>query len=135
MIEEVDYLKKTIKRLLFILDRIRYSILEIDNTKKLFKTLYSTIENAFVSIQMMHEKIVFLTSNHNKKSVYWIEGDFKNKNTVKEKLILSIHTSLVDVSNEMYNVFFKKTRNVLLTSATLQVNNSFDYFKERLGIN
>ena len=35
----------------------------------------------------------------------------------------------------MYNVFFKKTRNVLLTSATLQVNNSFDYFKERLGIN
>ncbi len=135
MMEEVDYLIKTIKRLLFILDRIRYSILEIDNTKKFFKTLYSTIENACVSIKMMHEKIVFLTSNHNKKSVYWIEGDFKNKNTIKEKLILSIHSSLVDVSDEMYNVFFKKTRNVLLTSATLQVNNSFDYFKERLGIN
>ena len=77
MMEEVDYLKKTIKRLLFILDRIRYSVLEIDNTKKIFKTLHSTIENACVSIQMMQEKIVFLTSNHNKKSVYWIEGDFK----------------------------------------------------------
>ena len=83
----------------------------------------------------MYEKVVFLTSNHNKRSVYWIEGDFKNKNTMKEKLILSIHASLVDVSDEMYNVFFKKTRNVLLTSATLQVNNSFDYFKDRLGIN
>ena len=81
---------------------------------------------------MMHEKIVFLTSNHNKKSVYWIEGDFKNKNTIKEKLILSIHASLVDVSDEMYNVFFKKTRNVLLTSATLQVNNSLITLKKDL---
>ena len=57
-----------------------------------------------------------------------MEGDFKNKGTSKEKLQISLHASLVDVSNTLQTSFFNQIENCILTSATLKVENSFNYF-------
>ena len=63
-----------------------------------------------------------------------MEGDFKNKGTSKEKLQISLHASLVDVSNTLQTSFFNQIENCILTSATLKVENSFNYFLGRVGL-
>ena len=63
-----------------------------------------------------------------------MEGEYRNVNTSKERLVLSLHASLVDVAETLSGKFFKRFDHSFLTSATLKVNNSFDYFLRRIGL-
>jgi Rad3-related DNA helicase len=49
-------------------------------------------------------------------------------------LFVSLYASLVDASINMSDKFFNRFDNVILTSATLKVNNSFKYFLKRVGL-
>ena len=75
-----------------------------------------------------------LTENQDNDWVYWMEGEYRSPNTSKEKLIISLHASLVDVAETLKEQFFKRFDYCLLTSATLKVNNSFSYFVRRIGL-
>ena len=44
-----------------------------------------------------------------------------------------MHSSLIDVS-ETINSSFKRLDNCVLTSATLKIQDSFDYFMKRIGL-
>ena len=61
-------------------------------------------------------------------------GEYKSKGNVNESLQLSLHSSLVDVSDTLYTSFFDRLENCILTSATLKIQNSFDYFMGRIGL-
>ena len=45
-----------------------------------------------------------------------------------------MHSSLVDVSETINSAFFQRVDHCILTSATLKIQDSFDYFLKRLGI-
>jgi ATP-dependent DNA helicase DinG len=62
-------------------------------------------------------------------SVYWIEGShyFKSKS-------IQLNCVPIDVSGKLKEAFFDKKDSVILTSATLSVNRSFDYTAEQLGL-
>lgn len=62
--------------------------------------------------------------------VYWIEGD---KRALPNSI--SIQAQPVSVQLELNEKLFKKMNSVVLTSATLTIDQSFHYFKEGIGLN
>ena len=70
----------------------------------------------------------FLSQKHD-RHVYWIE---KEQKSMKSKYMFC--ASPIDVAPYLKDVLFNKAMPVVLTSATLSVNNSFAFFKERLGV-
>ncbi|PKM47462.1 MAG: DNA polymerase III subunit epsilon [Firmicutes bacterium HGW-Firmicutes-8] len=60
--------------------------------------------------------------------VYWIEIDKGPKQDVK------IRCAPVSVSELLYENLFKTKKSILLTSATLSVDGSFDHFTDRVGL-
>ncbi|MFX4302464.1 helicase C-terminal domain-containing protein [Alicyclobacillus tolerans] len=61
--------------------------------------------------------------------VCWLE-----KNGTREKPLLSLHFAPLDVSDILCRELFQKKDSIVLTSATLTVNQSFDYAKRQLGL-
>lgn len=60
--------------------------------------------------------------------VYWVELYSRKPNSN-----VSLCCSPVDISDFFRRYLFKKNNSCLLTSATLSISKSFDYFKNRLG--
>ena len=78
--------------------------------------------------------LIKITENQDHEWVYWMEGEYRNPNTNKERLIISLHASLVDVSETLNTKFYDRFDHCVMTSATLKINNSFDYFLKRMGL-
>ncbi len=77
----------------------------------------------------------FLTSNHDRECVYWQEGIFRSNSSRKNNAPeISIHASPIDAGVMLSEYLFPKIKSIILTSATLQVEHSFDYFLNRSGI-
>ncbi|MFH1958469.1 MAG: ATP-dependent DNA helicase [bacterium] len=64
-----------------------------------------------------------------KDYVYWIDITPGTRN-----LTVSVHAVPVEVAGVLRKELYEKTRPVILTSATLSVDRSFGYIKERLGL-
>jgi len=62
-------------------------------------------------------------------NVYWMEanGHFRSKS-------LQMYAVPVDVSKQLKEVFFDKKKSIILTSATLSIEKSFQYMIENLGL-
>ena len=66
--------------------------------------------------------------DEDKNFVYWVE-----LSSQKEDANISLCVSPVDISEYFRDNIFKEDNTCILTSATLTVSSSFDYFKRRLG--
>ena len=130
----LDQLKKSFEIIFSVLDKIKKMVLESDPKRTDYPVLHSILERGLESSSGLLNTIIHLTENQNLEWVYWMEGDFKNKGTSKEKLQISLHASLVDVSSTLQTSFFNQIENCILTSATLKVENSFNYFLGRVGL-
>ncbi|MCF8010058.1 MAG: DEAD/DEAH box helicase family protein [Clostridiales bacterium] len=69
----------------------------------------------------------FIVSASNEDYVYWIDINTVNSD-------FTILASPIQIDRLLYENLFQKKRCVVLTSATLTSNNSFEYFTERTGI-
>ena len=130
----LDQLKKSFGAIFSIVDKLKKMVLELDPKKTDYAVLHSILERGLETSSSLLNTIVHLTENQNSEWVYWMEGDYRNKGTANEKLQISLHASLVDVSDTLHTSFFNKLENCILTSATLKVQNSFDYFLGRIGL-
>lgn len=72
-------------------------------------------------------KAIFIDSSH--QFVRWIETDLRAMQNST-----SIHARPVHVSAYLAERFFSKKKSVIVTSATLSVNNSFQFIKKELGM-
>lgn len=77
----------------------------------------------------MLECISLMLDGTNKAYCYYVRIS-NNKNKHNEEL----NVSLVDVGNELSDRFFAEENSVILTSATIAVGESFDYFSHRMGL-
>ena len=66
--------------------------------------------------------------NSGNEFVYWVE-----LSSQKPESNVSICSSPVDISEYFRDNIFRPGNSTVLTSATLTINNSFEYFKKRLG--
>lgn len=89
---------------------------ELEALRDRLEGLLNTL-NAFLSLQK---------SNH----VFWAEIKRKEEND-----FINLNITPLDVSNLMYESFFSIVETIVLTSATLSINNRFDFIKNQLGIN
>lgn len=117
-----------------------------------FYTIIQNILNEYVSLDIEVKKLKTMTESIESDEKNKFEGLY-NKLTKSmqclEKMIekednnilwisqnnyddLSLNLTQIDISKELKNVFSDK--NVVLTSATMRVNNSFDYFVSRIGL-
>ena len=83
----------------------------------------------FVSLHqdyvLMNEDLQFICRGEFKEYVYWM--DYQGYN-------LSLNATPVDVAPLFKEKLFTKCSRVILTSATLTSNNSFQYIRERIGL-
>ena len=131
---EIHGMKKSLEHVFSILEKIRKSVLEMDPSRTDYSVLHSALDRGLETTSGLMNSLIRLTENQDNDWVYWMEGEYRSPNTSKEKLIVSLHASLVDVAETLKEQFFKRLDNCLLTSATLKVNNSFNYFVRRIGL-
>lgn len=77
---------------------------------------------------MVEHLAAFLKCNA-KEHAYWVEVSYSRRNQ-----IISLNRAPVDVSEALRKELFEKHCPVILTSATLAVDNSFEMIKSRLGL-
>lgn len=71
----------------------------------------------------------FILEQEKEDYVYWIEVSARRRG-----IRYSLFASPVEIAEELDKQLFSKIKPIILTSATLAVNNSFDFTKARLGI-
>lgn len=132
--QELKDLKSKIQKVFRVIDKLKKATLEVDPTREKYRLLHKTLEREHEIITMIFENIMLLTENQDPDWVYWLEGDFKRIGSKKQDLEVSLHASLIDVGKKLNQTLFQKIDHCLLTSATLKVNDSFDYFLLRNGL-
>ena len=131
---ELETLKKHIQSLLISFNKLRKLTLDIDSDRTKYSYLHNILGNGLENINGLFESIDVLTDNQDPEWVYWQEGVYKSKGGDKDQLKLSLHASKVDISEVLRDRLYNKNSNIILTSATMRVDDSFDYFLNRNGL-
>jgi ATP-dependent DNA helicase DinG len=84
------------------------------------------IEAVVRRIRQLRFDLEFIIAGDDKRYVYWMERRGRG---------LFLRASAIDVSNLLQDKLFEKKDTVILTSATLASGHSFEFIKQRLGIN
>ena len=131
---EIKEMKLALEQVLSAVTRIQKIVLEMDNKRTEYPILHSALDRGLDTVSGLIDSLVTLTENQDPEWVYWIEGEYRRKLNGNDSLILSLHASMIDVSDALRKSFFDKINSCILTSATLKVQNSFDYFLRRVGL-
>ena len=131
---EISSIKKGLEDIFSLFERLRKVILEIDRDRETYPALHAVVERGMETSTTLLGALIKITENQDHEWVYWMEGEYRNPNTNKERLIISLHASLVDVSETLNTKFYDRFDHCVMTSATLKINNSFDYFLKRMGL-
>lgn len=92
-------------------------------------SLITDINGLFKDLASHRENLKFFMTLNDEGIVYWMEanGNFRSKS-------LQMYAVPVDVSGQLKELFFDKKQSVILTSATLSVDKSFQYMIDNLGL-
>ncbi|MDC3413025.1 ATP-dependent DNA helicase DinG [Terrihalobacillus insolitus] len=126
-------IKEMTARLTFyVRDVIHYLYQFYEKAKQINADLEDEFEELQTHIDRLQEVIDHLEElflSYNEDDVKWIEIDAHGaKNAVY------IYKEPIHVSDRLAEALFQKKESIILTSATLTVNGSFAYIKERLGL-
>ncbi len=131
---EIKEMKSALEQVLSAVTRIQKIVLEMDNKRTEYPILHSALDRGLDTVSGLIDSLVTLTENQDPEWVYWIEGEYRRRSNGNDTLILSLHASMIDVSDALRKSFFDKINSCILTSATLKIQNSFDYFLRRVGL-
>lgn len=93
------------------------------------ESLITDISGLFKDLANERETLRFFMKLEDENTVYWLEanGNYRNRS-------LQIFAVPIDVSAQLKAYFFDKKKSVVMTSATLTVDKSFQYVIEQLGL-
>lgn len=93
-------------------------------------SLVTDIGGLFKDLASIREQVRFFMGLNDDNVVYWLEanGNYRNKS-------LQLYAVPVDVSSQLKELFFDKKKSIVLTSATLSVDKSFQFMIDNLGLN
>lgn len=94
------------------------------------KGIFVDIEGRFVKFEEAKQSLTHLLRNHQENNVYWIEVDAKSARNAA-----FVYSQPIEISDRLAKEFFNQLNSAILTSATLSVNDSFSFLKNRLGLN
>ena len=111
---------------------IKDLLIDIDKNKE-FIELFQVFERGADLTADILSLIQLLLIDHQSNTVYWFDGVFKPTND-SDELIITIHSSPIDLTEDLPKYLFNQLTHCIMTSATLKINNSFDYFLKRVGL-
>ncbi|MDQ0192948.1 ATP-dependent DNA helicase DinG [Paenibacillus wynnii] len=88
------------------------------------------IGGLFKDLAAIRDNVRFFMGLNDENVVYWLEanGNYRSKS-------LQLYAVPVDVSSQLKELFFDKKKSIVLTSATLSVDKSFQFMIDNLGLN
>lgn len=92
-------------------------------------SLVTDIGGLFKDLASIREQVRFFMNLNDENNVYWMEGssNYRGKS-------LQLYAVPVDVSAQLKELFFDKKKSIVLTSATLSVDKSFQFMIDNLGL-
>jgi ATP-dependent DNA helicase DinG len=78
------------------------------------------------------DDLLFIIEGRAGEFAYWVEMGKSTKDHLRQ---IALMAAPVNVGSLLYEKFFQTKKSAVLTSATLTVNGTFDYFMERTGLN
>ncbi|MEF2964314.1 ATP-dependent DNA helicase DinG [Paenibacillus sp. M1] len=94
-----------------------------------FDSLVTDISGLFKDLAGERDALRFFMKMDDANTVYWLEGN----GTYRSKS-LQLFAVPIDVSTQLKGFFFDKKKSVVMTSATLSVDKSFQYMIDQLGL-
>ena len=91
-----------------------------------FDDLLSSVQTAARHLEAVHQQLSAFTENPDPNMIYWIELQ-------QDREVLAVHAAPLNVGPLLEEYIWEPKRVVVLTSATLRTNASFDYIRDRLS--
>ena len=122
------------QRLLICFNNLRNFVSKVDAKKTKYLYLHSILDKGLENINALNDSINLLTTAQDNEWVYWKEGYYNSRKDIDNQLQVSLHASKIDISEILRNRLYNKNSNFILTSATIKVEESFNYFLQRNGL-
>ena len=122
-IEALDKLPKGLSLLITKVDSM------VKDKPEIFDKIKSNLKNMISDILEMKMALEILTQSNDPDIIFWYEMDKKGSERSVE-----LSCTPLNISEKLYDSIYDKLNSVILTSATLKIFNSFDYFKDRVGV-
>ncbi len=91
-------------------------------------------EHSIEVIEKLQTEVALLTHDQQNGWVYWQQGQYRQGRGGEQDLHISVNGAPIDIAEDLARTFFESIKQCVLTSATLQVEESFDYFLQRSGL-
>ena len=134
LIKELSSFLDHSQRLLVCFTNLRNFVSKVDAKKTKYLYLHSVLDKGLENINALNDSINLLTTAQNNEWVYWKEGYYNSRKDIDSQLQVSLHASKIDISEILRNRLYNKNSNFILTSATIKVEESFNYFLQRNGL-
>ena len=129
-LNEINVLMSDINALITKLNKMSSELRSCSGTNEDFSEIMVQIDSFIESLNTILTLLNLLTQDQDPNWVYWQEGVFRNNGEFE----LIIYGSPIDISKDLVDTFFSHVDHCILTSATLRVDESFDYFFSRTGL-
>jgi len=96
---------------------------------EVFDKTKAELKNLLMEITEFNFGLQILTDANDSDMIFWFEMDKKGN----EKSV-ELSCTPLNISEKLYDSIYKNLNSIVLTSATLKISNSFDYFKNRIGV-
>jgi len=91
-------------------------------------------EHSIEVIEKLQTEVALLTHDQQNGWVYWQQGQYRQGRGGEKVLHISVNGAPIDIAEDLARTFFDSIKQCVLTSATLRVEESFDYFLQRSGL-
>lgn len=125
---EENLMKEEMDNLLKNLRALRPNCRNEEQENELNEFILRFSEMNYILDDFLNQKKNDRGSERTSEFVYWVE-----LSSQKPDSNVSICSSPVDISDYFRDNIFRPNNSTILTSATLTINNNFEYFKKRLG--
>mgnify|MGYP003319518368 CR=1 FL=1 len=129
--QKINILMNDINILIIKLKKISSELQNFRKNSEEFSEIMVRIDSFIESLNTILTLLELLTKEQDSNWVYWQEGIFRNNGEFE----LIIYGSPIDISKSLVESFFSHIDHCILTSATIRVDESFDYFFSRTGLN
>lgn len=106
----------------------------MDPNREEFNEMIQLFEHSMDAIISLHTEMALLTHDQQNGWVYWQLGQYRQGRGGVKELHIGINGAPIDIAEDLSKKFFSTMKQCVLTSATLRVEESFEYFLNRTGL-
>ncbi|MFC1562756.1 helicase C-terminal domain-containing protein [candidate division KSB1 bacterium] len=130
IIPEISEFCKSLKTFAKSLKDLKESIENLTHkVYKEFEDRLIELNSKYGRVKELIEKLQKIFNTDEPERVKWIETE---KLTYTDRV--AVLSAPLNISSDLEETFFKHTKTIILTSATLTVNNNFEFLKNRIGL-